>query len=435
MLILILAVGLLFLGRLRAIQVRGLGRALRSLRGRESASDELGEVSPFAALMTSVGGMVGSGNIAGVATAITAGGPGALFWMWVSAFLGGGTMFAEGVLGVRYRQRGDDGLSIGGPMLYLRDGLGWRGIAGFYALFMALRIGLSTSTIQSNSIASAVTSETGLPGWVVCVLTALVTGAIVVGGVRQIGRVMEVMAPLMGLIYLGAALVAAVIFIDRIPEAIALIFRHAFTPAAGFGGFAGASVASAVRYGLARGVYSNEAGTGMAAIPHASARTNNPVRQGRIAMLGVFIDTIVICSATGVILVASGVYSSELDSAALTAFAFTEALGSLGGIVVAIASILFGLTTLVTCEFYGEQCAVYVFGSRARKPYRIAFCLAILAGTAASSRAIWAFGDLFSALIAIPNLIALAALSGEVVALLRKSETLTEHPHETLVQA
>lgn len=419
MLLMVLGVGIFYLFRLRAVQIRWFGLGISAVRGSRVGGSGAGDVSPFAALMTSVGGIVGSGNVAGVATAITAGGPGALFWMWISALLGGGTMFAEGVLGVRYRERGPDGVTIGGPMYYMRDGLGLKPLAVFYAIGMAIRISFSTTTIQSNSIATVLDSELGVAPWIACLLTAVVTGLVVVGGVRQIGRVMGIIAPVMGAVYLLAALVALVIFAPHVPDALAMVFRHAFTPAAGIGGFAGATVTQAMRFGLARGVYSNEAGTGVAGIAHASAQTDDPIRQGSIAMLGVFIDTIVICSATGLVLLASGAYTTELDSSALTAAAFTQALGPAGGPVVVITSLLFGITTLITCEFYGEQSAVFVFGTRIRLAYRVLFCLGILGGAAASARVIWAWGDLFSALIAIPNLAALVLLGGEVWRLLK----------------
>lgn len=417
MLLLVLGVGLFYLFRLRAVQVRLLPNAIRATAGsraREEGAE--GDVSPFGALMTSVGGIVGNGNIAGVATAITAGGPGALFWMWVSALLGGGTMFAEGVLGVHTRERGEDGVYLGGPMYYMRDI--WKPMAVFYALGQAFRVCTSTTTIQANSIATVLESELGIDPLVACALTAVVTGFVVIGGVQQIGRVMEVMAPFMGLLYLGGASFAMLYFIDQVPAVLFMVVENAFTPAAGIGGFAGATVTQAFRFGIARGVYSNEAGTGVAAIAHASAQTKDPVRQGTIAMLGVFIDTIVICTATGVVLLASGAYTSGLDSTALTAEAFGRALGGAGGPIVAAASVLFGVSTLITCEFYGEQCTSYVFGARARVPYRIVFCVAILGGALAGVRAIWAYGDLLSGLIAIPSIISLFVMSGTVRRLL-----------------
>ena len=364
--------------------------------------------------MTAVGGIVGNGNLAGVATALTAGGPGALFWMWVSGVVGMGTMYAESVLGVRYRRRGKDGLWVGGPMYYLRDRLGWRRVAAFFALGLATKTMLATTTVQSNSIASVAAAELGWRPIVTCALVAAATAVAVVGGVRSIARVSEVLAPVMGILYLAAA--AVVLFTVRaaLLPALELIFTHAFSPAAASGGFLGAGVREAFRFGVARGVYSNEAGTGSVPIAHASARTADPPRQGRVAMLGVFLDTMVVSTATGLTLVATGAWTSGLDSTALTAEAFSRSLGAGGGTVVLITSLLFGLSTLITWAFYGEQSAVYLFGVRARRPYRLIYCLAILGGAAAGTRAIWAWADLLNGVMAIPNLIALVVLAGEL---------------------
>jgi AGCS family alanine or glycine:cation symporter len=413
MLVLVLGTGGYLLVRLGAIQFRQFGRAVGDLLGKSDGRQD-GDISPFAALMTAVGGIVGNGNLAGVATALTAGGPGALFWMWVSGLVGMGTMYAESVLGVRYRRRGGDGLWVGGPMYYLRDRLGWRRVAAFFALGLAVKTLLATTTVQSNSIASVAAAELGWRPIVTCALVAAATAAAVVGGVRSIARVSEVLAPLMGLLYLGAA--AALLFSvrDALLPALELVFTHAFSPVAATGGFLGAGVREAFRFGVARGVYSNEAGTGSVPIAHASARTSDPPRQGRVAMLGVFLDTLVVSSATGLVLLTTGAWTSGLDSTALTADAFGRGLGAGGGTVVLITSLLFGLSTLITWALYGEQSAVYLFGVRARRPYRLLYCLAILGGAAAGTRAIWAWADLLNGVMAIPNLIALVALAGEL---------------------
>ncbi len=416
MLALVLGTGLYLAWRLRLVQLRHFGAALRGLFGRAEAGGE-GDISPFAALMTAVGGIVGNGNLAGVATAITAGGPGALFWMWVSGAVGMGTMFAESVLGVRYRRKGADGLFVGGPMYYLRDRLGWHRVAAFFAFGMALKTLLATTTVQSNSIASVVGAELQWSPFMTCALVAAVTAAAVLGGVRSIGRISEVLAPFMGVLYLAGALAVLWAFRAELAPALDLVFRHAFSPVAAAGGFLGAGVREAFRFGVARGVYSNEAGTGSVPIAHASARTRQPVRQAGVAMLGVFLDTLVVSSATGLVLLASGAWTSGLDSTALTAEAFRAGLGGTGGWVVLAASLLFGLTTLITWAFYGEQCAVYLFGPRARRPYRALYCLAILGGSLAGARAIWAWADLLNGVMAIPNLIALVALGAEIARL------------------
>ena len=413
LLVLFLGTGGYLLIRLRGVQVRELLSALRAVSQRQDGHAE-GDISPFGALMTAVGGIVGNGNIAGVATAITAGGPGALFWMWVSGVIGMGTMYAESVLGVRYRSRGADGLFVGGPMYYLRDRLGWPRVAAFFAFGLAAKTLLATTTIQSNSIAYVVQAELGWPPLVTCSLVAVLTGAVVVGGVGSVARASELLAPLMGLLYLVGAGAVLFVFRDEIGAALRLVVGHAFNPMAATGGFLGAGVREAFRFGVARGVYSNEAGTGSVPIAHASARTRDPVAQGKVAMLGVFLDTLVVSSATGLVLITSGSWSSGLESSALTASAFSSGLGRAGGWIVLAASLLFGLSTLISWSFYGEQCAAYLWGPRARSPYRLLYCLAIVGGSLAGAQAIWAWGDLLNGVMAIPNLIALLALGAEV---------------------
>lgn len=414
MLSLVLGVGVYLLVRLRAVQLRQFGQALRDLLQPPTADASAGDITPFAALMTAVGGIVGNGNIAGVATAITSGGPGALFWMWISGLVGMGTMFAESVLGIVYRRKGEDGLFLGGPMYYLEDGLGWPGVATFFAVGMALKTLLATTTVQSNSMSLVAASELGWSPTFTCALAALVTGAAVIGGVRSIARVSEILSPFMGLLYLAGAIGVLWAFRSELAASLALVIEHAFTPIAAGGGFLGASVRQAFRFGVARGVYSNEAGTGSVPIAHASARTNNPVAQGRIAMLGVFLDTMVVSSATGLVLLASGAWRSGLESTTLTARAFAEGLGQMGGTVVLAASLLFGLSTLITWAFYGEQCAAYLLGPKARGPYRLLYCVAIMGGGLAGARATWAWADLLNGVMAIPNLVALVLLAGPV---------------------
>jgi len=414
MLSLVLGVGIYLLVRLRAVQIRQFGGALRDLIQPPAADASAGDITPFAALMTAVGGIVGNGNIAGVATAITSGGPGALFWMWISGLVGMGTMFAESVLGIVYRRKGEDGLFLGGPMYYLEDGLGWPGVATFFAVGMALKTLLATTTVQSNSMSLVAASELGWSPTFTCALAALITGTAVIGGVRSIARVSEILSPFMGLLYLVGAIGVLWAFRSELAASLALVIEHAFTPIAAGGGFLGASVRQAFRFGVARGVYSNEAGTGSVPIAHASARTNNPVAQGRIAMLGVFLDTMVVSSATGLVLLASGAWRSGLESTTLTARAFAEGLGQMGGTVVLAASLLFGLSTLITWAFYGEQCAAYLLGPKARGPYRLLYCVAIMGGGLAGARATWAWADLLNGVMAIPNLVALVLLAGPV---------------------
>jgi alanine or glycine:cation symporter, AGCS family len=415
MLTLVLGTGLYLAARLRAVQVREFVPALRLLWRR---ADGEGDISPFGALMTAVGGIVGNGNLAGVATAVTAGGPGALFWMWVSGVVGMGTMFAESVLGVRYRRRGADGLFVGGPMYYLRDGLGWPRVAAFFAFGLAAKTLLATTVVQSNSIASVVASQVGWKALPTCLLLAALCGVAILGGVRSVARTSEILAPLMGVLYLAGAAVVLFAFRQRIGPSLELVVAHAFSPAAATGGFLGAGVREAFRFGVARGVYSNEAGTGSVPIAHASAQTASPVRQGKVAMLGVFVDTLVVSTATGLVLLVTDAWHSGLDSTALTAHAFAQALGGVGGPLVLVSSVLFGLSTLITWAFYGEQCAVYLFGPRARRPYRALYCLFIAGGALAGPRLTWAWADILNGMMAIPNLVALLAMGGGLAKML-----------------
>jgi len=426
--------GVLFFVRLGAVQIRDFFRAFGSLFNRQR-DDADGDVSPVAALTTAVGGIVGNGNIAGVATAIVSGGPGALFWMWVSGVLGMGTMYAESYLGVKYRKKGTDQLFVGGPMYYMRDGLGprWKWVAAFFAFGLAAKTMLATTTIQSNSIASAMAAQFAAPEnytsylkdysiyW--CLLLSVLTGAAILGGIKTIGRVSEFVTPFMGVIYLVASGVVLVVFAKQIPAALEQVFKYAFTPMAGIGGAAGFSVQQAFRFGLARGVYSNEAGTGSVPIAHASAKTKAPAQQARIAMLGVFLDTMVVASATGLVLLVTGAWQAGDDSSAAVAGAFGQALGEYGKPVVTISCVLFGLTTLISWSFYGEQCATYLFGPLVRKPYRALYCLAIVGGAQEDTKAIWAWGDLLNGIMTIPNLLAIVLLSGQVaIAARRKSD-------------
>jgi AGCS family alanine or glycine:cation symporter len=420
MLGLVLGTGIYLAIRLRAVQVREFIPAVKLLFSAKKDGD--GDITPFAALMTAVGGIVGNGNLAGVATAVTAGGPGALFWMWISGVVGMGTMFAESVLGVQYRKRDAKGLYVGGPMYYLRDGLGWPRIGAFFAFGLAAKTLFATTIVQSNSIASVVSSELGWSALSTCLVLAVLCGLAILGGVRSVARTSEVLAPLMGVLYLAGSAVVLVSFRQQIVPSLELVLAHAFSPAAASGGFLGAGVREAFRFGVARGVYSNEAGTGSVPIAHASARTNDPVRQGKIAMLGVFLDTLVVSTATGLVLLVTDAWRSGLDSTALTAHAFSEALGSVGGPLVLICSVLFGLSTLITWSFYGEQSATYLFGPKARPIYRLLYCSAIAGGAIAGPRLTWAWADILNGMMAIPNLVALLALAGGLAKLVRSQD-------------
>ena len=383
-------------------------------RGRRK-NNEAGDISPFNALMTAMSATVGTGNIAGVATAIFFGGPGALFWMWLIALVGMATKFSEAVLAVRFRERDSLGNYIGGPMYYIRNGLGekWKWLAFLFACFgMFAGFGIG-NTVQSNSVADAMSHTFGVNPILTGVVTAVLVGLVLLGGIRRIGEVAGRLVPFMAICYFAAGILILALNWSEIPSAIALIVESAFTPVSAAGGFAGASVWGAMRFGIARGIFSNEAGMGSSPIAHATAKTDSPPRQGTIAMLGVFLDTIVICTITGLVIIITGAWQSGKNGAAMSAVAFENALPGAGQYIVSIGLALFALTTIIGWSFYSEKCTQYLFGVRAIKPFRIIWVLLIPVGTLpfVDLGALWLVADTLNTLMAIPNLIALLLLS------------------------
>lgn len=371
-----------------------------------------GDLSPFNALMTALSATIGTGNIAGVATAIILGGPGALFWMWMTALVGMATKYAEAVLAVKYREKDKLGDHVGGPMYYIRNGLGprWAWLGLLFAIFGALAGFGIGNTVQANSVAHALEASFGTSTLTTGIVLMVLVGAVLIGGIRWIGQVAGKLVPLMTVSYFAAGLVVLAVNITAIPSAFLLIVEHAFSPVAAQGGFAGAAVWAAIRFGVARGIFSNEAGLGSAPIAHAAAKTDNPVRQGLIAMLGTFIDTIVVCSITGLAIVVSGSWTSGETGAALTSLAFATAVPN-GEYIVAVALAVFAFTTILGWSFYGEKCVEFLFGVKAIIPFRIAWVLALPVGATQSLEFIWLMADTLNAMMAIPNLIALALLS------------------------
>jgi AGCS family alanine or glycine:cation symporter len=415
MLVLILGVGLFLSIGLKLMPVLKLGEGFRLLLGgRQAASEEdKGEIPPFQALMTALSATVGTGNIAGVATAIFLGGPGALFWMWITALVGMATKFAEAVLAVNFREVDEKGNHVGGPMYYIKNGLGpkWAWLGTLFAVFGGVAAFGIGNTVQSNSVADVLQTNFNLPAAVTGVVIMVLVGLVLIGGIRRIGRVAAALVPFMAISYLLAGLVVLAINASAIPSAITMIVEYAFTPVAAQGGFAGAAVWAAIRFGVARGIFSNEAGLGSAPIAHAAAQTNSPVRQGMIAMLGTFIDTLIICSVTGLVIVTSGVWTSGESGAALTSAAFGAALPSFGNYLVAISLAIFAFTTILGWSFYGERCAEYLFGVKAITPYRVLWILAIPVGALVNLEFIWLLADTLNAMMALPNLVALVLLS------------------------
>jgi AGCS family alanine or glycine:cation symporter len=425
MLVLILGVGLFLMLGLRLMPILKLGTGFKLLwQGRTAPSGEesSGEISPFQALMTALSATIGTGNIAGVATAVFMGGPGALFWMWCTALVGMATKFSEAVLAVKYREVDENGNHHGGPMYSIKNGLGsrWTWLGTTFAVFGAIAGFGIGNTVQSNSVADVLNSNFGLPTWVSGLVLMVLVGAVLIGGIRRIGVVASTLVPLMAVAYLFAGLAVLAMNADQIPAALSLVFTHAFTPTAATGGFAGAAVWAAIRFGVARGVFSNEAGLGSAPIAHAAAKTKDPVRQGMVAMLGTFIDTIIVCSITGLVIITTGVWTSGATGAALTSAAFAEALPGLGNYIVAISLAIFAFTTILGWSFYGERCVVFLVGPRAVKAYRLLWIIAIPVGATVSLDLIWLVADTLNAMMALPNLIALILLSPVVFKLVRE---------------
>jgi AGCS family alanine or glycine:cation symporter len=412
MLVLILGVGLFLTLGLKLLTILKIPFGFRLLwEGRIPGGE--GEISPFNALMTSLAATIGTGNIAGVATAIFLGGPGAVFWMWMTALVGMATKYAEAVLAVRYREEDERGKFVGGPMYYIQNGLGkkWKWLAVCFALFAGIAGFGIGNMVQANSIANALNANFAIPEWITGVVLVVLVGAVLLGGIERIATVAGKLVPLMAVGYIAAGSLILIINLPEIPAAFGLIFKHAFTPTAATGGFAGAAVWAAIRFGVARGVFSNEAGLGSAPIAHAAAQTKGPVSQGLIAMLGTFIDTLVVCSFTALAIITTGAWTSGETGAALTSKAFDLALPGLGGYLIALALAVFAFTTILGWSYYCERSLQYLFGIKIITPFRVLWSLAALLGATLKLSFVWLLADTLNALMAIPNLIALALLS------------------------
>ena len=411
---------------LRGLQFRRLVPALAmaflpSKQGKPAATGSAaGEISDFQALMTALSATVGTGNIAGVATAVAAGGPGSLFWLFCMGLVGMATKYAEAVLAVHYRVADPSGATRGGPMYYLARGVGWKWAGWVFAFFTAVAAILGIGNmVQSNSIAAACEASLGAPRWIVGVLVGASTLAVLSGGVKSIGKVAAVLVPVMILLYLGGAVAVLVLNAGALPDAFRAILDGAFSPAAPAGAFAGAGVKEAMRMGIARGLFSNEAGLGSAPIAAAAARTEHPVRQALVSMTQTFIDTCLICMLTGLALLVTGTWTSGETGAALTASAFAKAFPG-GAYVVTFSLILFAWSTILGWAYYGETAVEYLAGPKVVPAYRVLFGLLAGAGTLLQAGAVWALGDACNALMALPNLVALLILSPVVVRLTRE---------------
>lgn len=419
MLVLLLGTGLYLSAGLRLITLRKIPAALGLLlRGRSGSGK--GDISPFSALMTSLSATIGTGNIAGVATAIALGGPGALFWMWMTALVGMATKYAEAVCAVHFRERDEQGNYSGGPMYYIRNGLHkrWHWLAVAFAIFGGLAgFGLA-NTVQSNSVSQVLHSEFGVAPLATGIVLMVMVASVVLGGIKRIATVASFLVPFMAISYIVLSLLVIIANVSEVPAAIGTIVHSAFNPASAAGGFAGATVWAALRFGVARGIFSNEAGLGSAPIAHAAAKTDEPVEQGMIAMLGTFIDTLIVCTMTGLVIVIMDVLPSGVSGASLTTMAFAEAFPG-GQYIVTFGLCLFAFTTMLGWSFYGERCVVFLFGAKAILPFRIAWVAAVPVGTLVELDLIWLIADTLNAFMAIPNLIALLLLGPLVFKLTR----------------
>ncbi len=421
MLVLLVGTGVFLTFRLRGVQFHGLlhGLWMAFVVRREKGAE--GDISHFQALMTALAATVGTGNIAGVATAVASGGPGALFWMWITGLFGMATKYGEAVLAVKYRTTDERGEMAGGPMYYLRDGLKAPWLGFLFALFASIAAFGIGNMVQTNSVADAVQTTFAVPTWITGVVLAVLTGAVILFGIKGIGRVTGILVPAMIVAYMAGAIVLLIVHIEEIPAALALVFEHAFTPVAATGGFAGAVVKEAVRFGVARGVFSNESGLGSAPIAAAAAQTRSPVSQALVSMTQTFIDTIVVCSLTGLALIVTGAWSSGQTGAALTLEAFSiglpwqlGGLGAIGGLVVTIGLILFAYSTILGWCYYGEKSISYIFGARSVVPYRVVFVLLVAVGAVLKVDLVWNLSDLMNGMMAFPNLVGLLFLSGVI---------------------
>ena len=411
MLILLVGTGFYLTFGLRGLQFRKLWYSLwLALVKRKEDSDEPGDISHFQALMTALSATVGTGNIAGVATAIATGGPGALFWMWITGLVGMATKYGEAVLAVKYRTTDKNGDMCGGPMYYISQGLGWKWLGVLFAVFASVAAFGIGNMVQSNSVADAVNATFHVPFYVTGLVLMVLTALVILGGIKSIGRVTGVVVPVMIIFYFAGALLIILLNASAVPAALALIIKEAFTPTAATGGFAGASVLLAIRMGVSRGVFSNESGLGSAPIAAAAAQTKHPVSQALVSMTQTFIDTIVVCTMTGLVLIMTGAWETGKTGAELTGMAFQT--GMVGGkYIVAIGLVLFAYSTILGWCYYGEKSVEYLFGEAAVKPYRFLWVICVGIGCVAKLEFVWALSDTFNGLMAVPNLIGLLMLS------------------------
>jgi AGCS family alanine or glycine:cation symporter len=418
LLLLLVGTGAYFTFKLGLIQIRHLPTALKLVFSKPSSSSAKGDVSSFAALCTALSATIGTGNIVGVATAIKVGGPGALFWMWLAALFGMATKYAECLLAVKYRKTDSKGEMLGGPMYYLRDGVGSKWLANLFALFT---IGVACFGIgtfpQVNAILDAASITFSLPRTGSAVVLTLLVALVTLGGIQSISKVATKVVPTMAVVYVVACLSVIVLNADKLADVVQLVLVSAFTPTAASGGFLGASIMLAIQSGIARGVFSNESGLGSAPMAAAAAKTDSCVKQGLISMTGTFFDTIIICTMTGLALILTGAWQTDFAGAAMTTHAFATGLNSdtLGPMLVSVGLIFFAFTTILGWNYYGERCVVYLFGQKAVLPFKVLFIVLVALGSVMKLDMIWIIADIVNGLMAIPNLIGLVLLRSVVI--------------------
>ncbi len=413
MMVLLLGTGLLFTWKLRFIQFRKLKAAFKETFGKmfdKSVGADASGISSFQALSTAVAAQVGTGNLVGVSTAIAAGGPGAVFWMWISGVFGMGTVFAEAVLGQEFKES-VDGEMTGGPAFYIRNGLGSKTLAGLFAVSIVMALGIVGNMVQSNSIATAMSEAFGISTLVIGIIIAVLVGLVIIGGLKRIANITEMVVPFMAVMYFLASLAVILINYQSIIPSIKMIFYGAFNPAAATGGVIGVSIKQAFRYGIARGLFSNEAGMGSTPHAHAVAKVDHPAQQGLVAIFGVFFDTFVVCTMTALVIITSGVFKSEaMRGAAMTQAGFAQALGGMGEKFVAIGLFFFAFTTIISWYYFGEVNIKYLFGKGKVKFYRWAVVLCVILGAVMKVPVIWEMADMFNGIMVIPNVVALLGM-------------------------
>lgn len=420
---LLVGTGIYYTFRLKFVQIRKFGKVVRytfgdlTLFGKKAGKDGM---TSFQSLATAIAAQVGTGNLAGAATAIAMGGPGAIFWMWIAAFFGMATIFAEAVLAQLYKTRDSEGHVTGGPAYYISKGLGCKWLAAFFSVAIIIALGFIGNMVQANSIADAFHSAFSIPTWIIGVILALLAGFVFFGGMRRIAATTEKIVPLMAVLYLAGGLWVLLTHLDMLLPAFKMIFVGAFDPSAATGGLIGAGVKEAMRYGVARGLFSNEAGLGSTPHAHALAKVERPQDQGAVAILGVFVDTFVVLTLTGLVLITSGLIPQGMTGTSLTQAAFSQAFGGFGPIFIAVCMFFFAFSTIIGWYFFGQSNFKALFGEKLLPVYSIIVVAFILVGSTLKVDLVWALADLFNGLMAVPNLLALLALAGVVVAIDRK---------------